>query len=99
MAARDANAKTQGVTALRVAGPSKESIEKFKEVKARRDEARKKGCGDKRRGEKRPTTATPGARRSRRPGIGVELKRHRERLLRWPRRSLEHRDGCHRRHR
>jgi hypothetical protein len=60
MATRDANAKAQGVTALRVAGPSKESIEKFKEVKARRDEARKKGGGDKRRGEKRPTTATPG---------------------------------------
>ena len=59
MAARDANAKAQGVTAPRVAGPSKESIEKFKEVKARRDEARKKG-GDKRRGEKRDTTATPG---------------------------------------
>ena len=60
MAAREANAKAQGLTASRVAGPTKESIEKFKEVKARRDEARKKGGGDKRRGEKRNTTATPG---------------------------------------
>ena len=58
MAAREANAKAQGLTASPVAGPSKESIEKFKEVKARRDEARKKGGGDRRKG--RTTTTTPG---------------------------------------
>ena len=45
MAAHDANARVQGITAPRVAGPTKDSIEKFKEVKlkARREEARKKG--------------------------------------------------------
>ena len=60
MAARDANTKAHGVSAPRVAAPFKESIEKFKEVKARREEARKKGGGGRRRGEKRDTNATPG---------------------------------------
>ena len=45
MAARDANARAKGVTAPRVASPTKEAIAKFKEVKQRRDEARKKGGG------------------------------------------------------
>jgi hypothetical protein len=60
MAARDANAQAQGITAPRVAGPTKESIEKFKEVKARREEARKKGGGDRRREKAAAATATPG---------------------------------------
>jgi hypothetical protein len=43
MSARDANARAKGVSAPRVAPPTKEAIAKFKEVKLRRDEARKKG--------------------------------------------------------
>ena len=48
MSARDANARAKGVSAPRVAPPTKEAIAKFKEVKQRRDEARKKG-GDTRK--------------------------------------------------
>ena len=40
MSARDADARAKGVSAPRVAPPSKEAIAKFKEVKLRRDEAR-----------------------------------------------------------
>ena len=45
MAARDANARSAGVTAPRVAQPTKEAIDKFKEVKVRREKARKEGAG------------------------------------------------------
>ena len=60
MAERDRHAAAEGRTAPRVLQPSKESIAKYKEVKAKRDKARKEGGARRGAGGAPPAAAAGG---------------------------------------